>query len=75
MTRILVVPRAVPQAAVRRLDPQAPETPVGVQQVAVLAVAAPVVVPRQSDPVGVRLMALQRENEDLRVEVEQLRGR
>ena len=72
MTRTPVVPQAVPQATVRRLD-VAPEGPVPVQQVVVREVPAPSVVPRQIDPVGLRLMALQLENEHLRHELDQLR--
>jgi hypothetical protein len=42
---------------------------VPVQQVDVAPVTAPVLVPRQVDPVALRLLALQIENEHLRAEL------
>lgn len=65
-------PEVVPAPLVRRLR-VVKDRPAPVQQVEVRPVPAPYVVPRQIDPVGLRLMALQLENEQLRAEVEQLR--
>ena len=72
MTPVWIVPRAVPAATVRRLHEGVHEAP-PVQQVAVRAVPSPSVLPRQIDPVGLRLMALQLENDDLRSELQELR--
>jgi hypothetical protein len=66
-------PQPVPQADVRRRE-VAEEAPAPVHQVAVQRVPSPSVVPRQIDMVGLRLMALQLENDQLRAEVEQLRS-
>lgn len=74
MRPLSVVPQQVPVAIVRRIDRGTPEGPVRVQQVEVARVVAPRVVPRQLDPVALRLMALQLENEDLRAELDQLRS-
>ena len=65
-------PSLVPRAVVRALE-VAPEPEVQAQQVDVRRVPSPHVVPRQIDPVGLRLMALQLENDELRSELEQLR--
>ena len=73
MSPVSVVPQRVPAATVRRLTSEVTEGPFPVQRVAVQAVAAPRVVPRQLDPVARRLMALQLENDDLRVELADLR--
>ena len=65
-------PALVPRAVVRALQVvQEPAAPA--QQVEVRRVPSPHVVPRQIDPVGLRLMALQLENAELRSELEQLR--
>ena len=74
MNRIPVVPQAVPQATVRRLEPTTPVGPIPVQHVVVREVAAPRAVPRRIDPVALRLMALQLENDHLRDELDQLRA-
>ena len=72
MSPLWLGPSAVAPAHVRRLSSGVePGTPV--QRVAVPVVPAPSVVPRQIDPVGLRLMALQLENDQLRAELEQLR--
>ncbi len=65
-------PDGVPSALVRRLT-IVPEQPQAVRQLAVPPVPSPHVVPRQIDPVGLRLMALMLENEELRAELDQLR--
>ena len=72
MSPVWIVPPAVPAAKVRRLSEDAVEVVVPVQ-LSVAVVPAPKIVPRQIDPVGLRLMALQLENEHLRAELEQLR--
>ena len=65
MSRIPVVPQSVPAASVRRLAGRAaPAVPV--QQVAVPRGPTPTITPRQIDPVGLRIMALQSEVEALR---------
>ena len=73
MSPIWLGPSAVTPAQVRRL-PSAAATGRPVQRVVVPLVEAPRVVPRQIDPVGLRLMALQLENEQLRAELTQLRS-
>ena len=65
MSRISVFPQAVPVAIVRRLSGR-PAPAVPVQQVAVPLVPSPTITPRQIDPVGLRLMALQTEVDALR---------
>ena len=65
-------PELVPAPLVRRLRVVG-DRPAPVQHVEVQRVPSPHVVPRQIDPVGLRLMALQLENDQLRAEVEQLR--
>ena len=65
-------PARVPGAVVRVLRVTA-EPVVPVQQVVVAEVPAASVVPRQIDPVGLRLLALQRENDDLRAQLERAR--
>ena len=65
-------PDGVPSATVRRLA-IVPEQPQAVRHVEVPRVPSPHVVPRQIDPVGLRLMALMLENEELRTELDQLR--
>ena len=72
MSPLSVVPQQVPAAVVRRVD-TLDEVTVPVQHVEVDRVPAPHAVPRQLDPVALRLMALQLENDELRAEVEQLR--
>lgn len=69
----MTLPSLVPVAIIRRVSSGEGERPV-VLQVAPPVVPAPHVVPRQIDPVGLRLMALQLENEELRAELEQLRA-
>ena len=73
MSPLSLVPAQVPAAAVRRLSDGVEES-APVQQVVVPVVPAARVVPRQLDPVALRLMALQLENEDLRAELDQLRS-
>lgn len=73
MTPEAVSPPSVPAAAVRRLSPAGLEMSRAPRAVAVPVVPSPTVVPRQIDPAGLRLMALQLENEQLRAELEQLR--
>ena len=73
MSPLWLGPSAVTPAQVRRLSDGAQEVGAPVQRVVVPVVPAPSVVPRQIDPVGLRLMALQLENEQLRAELEQLR--
>lgn len=72
MKPVWIVPQAVPRADVRRLDGGVHE-PTQVRQVAVRPVPSPCVVPRQIDPVALRLLSLQLENEDLRAELDELR--
>ena len=74
MSPIWLGPSAVAPATVRRLSGGGAEQGAPVQRVAVPVVPAPSVVPRQIDPVGLRLMALQLENDQLRAELEQLRA-
>ena len=66
-------PALVPRAVVRLLE-VVQEPAARAQQVAVRRVPSPHVVPRQIDPVGLRVMALQLENDELRSELEQLRS-
>ena len=73
MSPLWVEPPAVTPASVRRLPGGGPEL-VPVQHVEVAGVPAPSVVPRQLDPVALRLMALQLENEQLRAELDALRA-
>lgn len=73
MTPDVVFPPPVPAASVRRLPVAAAQT-AAPQPVVVPVLPAPIVVPRQIDPVGLRLMALQLENEQLRAELDQLRA-
>ena len=68
----LLSPALVPRAVARPLE-VVPEPEVRALQVAVRRVPSPRVVPRRIDPVGVRLMALQLENDQLRSELEQAR--
>ena len=70
MRPLSVAPQQVPAAVVRRLDGGAPEGPASVQQVEVARVPAPLVIPRQIDPVGLRVTALQLENQHLRDELD-----
>ena len=65
-------PALVPRAVVRPLE-VVPEPEVQALQVAVRRVQSPHVVPRRIDPVGLRLLALQLENDELRSELDQLR--
>jgi len=74
MSPLWVNPPAVTTADVRRLTAEAAEESTPVQQVAVPTVPAAHAVPRQLDPVALRLMALQLENDRLRAELEQLRA-
>lgn len=74
MSPVSLVPQQVPAAVVRRIDRDVPLGPAPVQHVDVARVLAPSVVPRQLDPVALRLVALQLENEDLRAELDQLRS-
>ena len=74
MSPLWLGPSAVAPAHVRRLSGDGVEAGTPVQRVAVPVVPAPSVVPRQIDPVGLRLMALQLENDQLRAELEQLRA-
>jgi hypothetical protein len=74
MSPIWVSTPAVPAANVRRLTAEDAYEVVPVQQLALPVVPAPSVVPRQIDPVGLRLMALQLENDDLKAELQQLRS-
>lgn len=67
-------PSLVPSASVRRLPSNEPEGPTVVLQVAPPVVPAPQVVPRQLDPVALRLMALQLENDDLRERIGEQRA-
>ena len=71
MSPIWVVPQPVPAAAVRRIA-SSDEILVAVQKVDVPRVPAPHAIPRQLDPVALRLMALQLENDELREQVQQL---
>ena len=71
MSPLWLGPPTVATARVRRLTDDGPEAGAPVQRLAVPVVAAPCVVPRQLDPVGLRLMALQLENDELRAELEQ----
>lgn len=73
MSPIRLGPSAVASATVRRLSGDGSGDGTPVLRVAVPLVPAASVVPRQIDPVGLRLMALQLENDQLRAEVEQLR--
>jgi len=73
MSPIWLGPSAVSPAQVRRL-PSTAETGRPVRRVVVPLVEAPSAVPRQIDPVGQRLKALQLENEQLRAELTQLRS-
>lgn len=73
MSPVWPMPASVPAAAVRRLDRGAVEGPARVQKVAVRTVPAPSVTPQHINPVGLRLMALQLENDHLRSELAQLR--
>ncbi len=74
MSPLWLGPSAVAPANVRRLSGAGVEQGVPVQRVAVPLVPAASVVPRQIDPVGLRLMALQVENDQLRAELQQLRS-
>ena len=73
MSPLWVTPPAVAAADVRRLSGGEEEQTAPVQHVAVPVVPAAHAVPRQLDPVALRLMALELENEQLRAELEQLR--
>lgn len=73
MSPVWVTPQAVAAAAVRRLSGSDQAEATTVQHVAVPVVPAAHAVPRQLDPVALRLMALELENEQLRAELEQLR--
>lgn len=66
-------PEVVPAPVVRRLAVR-DDARIPVQQIDVDRVCSPHVVPRQIDPVGLRLMALQLENDELRAQVEALRS-
>lgn len=68
-----VVPQQVPVAVVRQVFRGA-EDPVRVTQLEVSRVVAPSVVPRQLDPVALRLVPLMLENADLRAELDDLRS-
>lgn len=72
MSPVSISPDGVPAAIVRRLA-VVPEQPQAVRQVEVPPVPSPHVVPRQIDPVGLRIMALMLENQELRAELDQLR--
>lgn len=72
MSPVKVVLQAVPSAVVRAVH-AAEEVRAPVQQVQVARVPAPHVVPRQIDPVGLRVMALMLENDALRAELDALR--
>ena len=74
MRPVPVVPQQVPAASVRPVQRGAVEGPPRVDHLQVAGVAAPIVVPRQLDPVTRRLTALQRENADLRTELDRLRS-
>ncbi|MCW2679986.1 MAG: hypothetical protein JWM62_1387 [Frankiales bacterium] len=74
MSPLWLGPSAVVPANVRRLSGEGDPEVTPVHRVAVPVVPSASVVPRQIDPVGLRLMALQLENEQLRAELEQLRG-
>ena len=65
-------PEVVPAPVVRRLAVKR-NRGIPVQQVDVDRVPMPHVVPRQIDPVALRLMALQLENDQLREELASLR--
>ena len=67
-------PSLVPSASVRRLPSNEPEGPAVVQHIAPPVVPAPHAVPRQIDPVGLRLMALQLENDALRAQIVEQRA-
>jgi hypothetical protein len=68
-------PSLVPSASVRRLSSgDEPEGPAVVQHLAPPLVPAPQVVPRQIDPVGLRLIALQLENDGLRAQLSEQRA-
>lgn len=72
MSPIWLGPSAVATAHVRRRSVGGEDvTPV--QRVEVAGVPAAKVVPRQLDPVALRLMALQLENDQLRAELAELR--
>lgn len=60
-------------AVVRRLA-VVPDQPQAVQHLEVPRVPSPQVVPRQIDPVGLRIMALMLENDELRAQLDQLRS-
>lgn len=74
MSPIWLGPSAVATAHVRRLSGDGVEGRAAVQRVEVARVPAPKVVPRQLDPVALRLMALQLENDQLKAQLEQLRA-
>ena len=73
MSPLWVVAPAVPSATVRRLSCAPDEAPVPVQ-VAVPVVPVPQVVPRQVDPLGLRLRALESEVESLRAQLQHLQS-
>ena len=66
-------PGGVPSATVRRLS-VVDDPPQAVRHLEVPPVPSPHVVPRQIDPVGLRIMALMLENDELRAELDQLRS-
>lgn len=73
MSPLWLGPSAVTPAQVRRLSGDGVVESTTVQRVTVHLVPAAKAVPRQIDPVGLRLMALQLENDQLRAELDQLR--
>lgn len=73
MSPLPIHPAGVASAVVRRLS-VVPEQPQAVRHLEVPRVPSPHVVPRQIDPVGLRIMALMLENDELRAELDQLRS-
>ena len=72
MSPLPIRPAGVASAVVRRLS-VVPEQPRAVVHLEVPRVPSPQVVPRQLDPVALRIMALMLENDELRAELDQLR--
>ena len=66
-------PSLVPKAIVRRLPRKDEQLEPVAQHVAPPLVSAPVIVPRQIDPMALRLLALQLENDELRAQLQQQR--
>jgi hypothetical protein len=67
-------PSLVPSASIRRLPGSEAEGPAVVRHLTPPVVPAPNAVPRQLDPVALRLMALQLENDELRTQIGEQRA-